>query len=239
MPEPERADAVRLHNAVLEGADFSGRNLTTFSVAESRLTRCRFNEVRAPVGSLGGGYRATYYVDCHFDGMKLKKVLPGRATFLACSFQDVHIGEFYAQNAEFVDCVFSGTLKKAIFSAVPLEYDERLGRKTNEYRGNDFSRAHFGDVSFRRGVDLGKQRLPVGPEYVYIGAADAAVARAEAAIESWSDEYSAKNVQIVLRVLKLEIARGQRDLFVTKAFLVGDLSPECAARLVHALNDAG
>lgn len=43
------------------------------------------------------------------------------------------------------------------------------------------------DVAFRTGIDLTKQRLPAGDEYVYLEDAESAVRRARIAFNAWDD----------------------------------------------------
>lgn len=84
----------------------------------------------------------TEFVECSFDGAFLKDVSPGRSTFRRRSFRDVKIFNFRCHEAEFIDCVFTGRIRHAIFDAT-LWNSEGLGRTRNEYRGNDFSGARL------------------------------------------------------------------------------------------------
>jgi uncharacterized protein YjbI with pentapeptide repeats len=228
-------DDLRLIDVTLQEADFSGRNLRLFSVGGRRLVRCDFGRIRAPIGSLGEGYESTHYVECVFDGARFKVIAPGRATFLRCSFRDVQVGEIFAKEAEFVDCVFSGRIRTAVFSGTPYN-TAHLDRDTNLYLNNDFSQVTFGDVAFRRGVDLAKQRLPSGPEYVYIHNGASALARAEVDVRTWPDQHAIEKAKVVLGVLGSGVAGGQRDLFTTRALIVKRLGPDYTERLLQVLN---
>lgn len=72
-------------------------------------------------------------------------------------------------DSEFIDCVFSGKFKEVIFRGQPLQSGQKLiGRKYNEFHGNDFSGVHFDDTCFAGGIDLSQQILPVSDKYIYI-----------------------------------------------------------------------
>lgn len=225
-----------LHGALVEGEDFSGRHLRHPSVANgSRLVRCDFRQTRIEGGVLGGGLQPSEYVDCVFDGSHMRRVMPGRATFRACSFRNVKIYDFTCIEAQFIDCVFSGSLQKVIFSAKPWEGDIYLARVKNEYQENDFSGAQMKDVAFRGGIDLGQQQFPADPDYLILRNVAASMDAALKEIERWPDKSHQRQADIVLRVLESELRTGQEDIFINRALLVGKLPPELADRLVAVL----
>ena len=90
------------------------------------------------------------------------------ARFERCDFRDVRIGEIYAKSVEFVDCMFSGIIRRwIVWGSPPPEYgldgdrDEASARpaasspappiRLNQFEGNDFSRVSLGDVNFSAG----------------------------------------------------------------------------------------
>ncbi len=227
------ADELLLHGEVLTDADFSGRRFRYVSIANSaELIRCDFSRTRFDGGGLGGGYDPSTYTDCVFDGAHLKNVLGGRARFVRCSFRDVRIQAFHASETEFVDCVFSGTLKKVIFNGTALD-DEKLGRTVNEFHGNDFSAAKLSDVSFRRGIDLDLQRLPADGEHVFVRNAPETVSRARLEVDRWPEASLRDDADTSLLVLENTYSSGQRDLFVDRSLLGRD--PETVRRLAELL----
>lgn len=163
----------------------------------------------------------------------MRHVMPGRATFVGCSFRDVKIHDFFCLKAQFVDCVFTGRLKKVVFDARPRSGAERLGRDRNEYRGNDFSGAQLVNVSFRGGIDLDQQRLQDGPEYLVIRDARAVLKSALEEVRAWPEDEEQSRTLTKLEVMASTAARGQRDLFVARAFL--GRTPESADRLAAIL----
>jgi hypothetical protein len=225
-----------LDGAYLQERVFSGRRLENPLVANgSRLIRCDFRNARIEGGTLGGGLLPSEYVECNFDNVYMRRVVPGRATFVRCSFRHVNIYDLIFVEAQFIDCVFSGLLEGVVFSATPWEVDSDLGRTVNEYRKNDFSQCRMTDVAFRGGIDLDGQILPQDPDYVVLKNANESVGRAREEIERWPREVDRTEADIVLRVLESELRTGQKDIFVTKSLLRGELAPEMSSRLLAAL----
>lgn len=218
---PERE--LTFENATVRGEDFSGRKLDYFGVTNSTFESCRFDRVRLKHCSFGSGRKQSVYRDCSFDGAKLRMGIGGHYRFERCSFRDVDLWEWFCFEVEIVDCVFTGKLRGVVFNGRvqdsaydPLkdeEYDPRvlLGRERNEFHGNDFSGAELLDVGFRTGIDLTKQRLPSGPDYLYIPDGERTFHRAR------SEAIGLKNLevrQVVLRWLDSrldEVREGQNQ----------------------------
>ena len=106
----------------------------------------------------------------HVDPTLLRKTHKGRdwcgqtlTRFVpvGCTFKDADFVQFFSHTVEFVNCEISGIVRGAFINgAVPPEYISELGRKVNEFRGNDFSGATLVDVAFRTGIDLSLQEMP-------------------------------------------------------------------------------
>ncbi len=146
-----------------EGADWSGQTFENFIPVGCEFRSCSFENAIFKTACFGGGLEDSLYVNCSFDRSTIWAMAAGNARFEACSFRDVEVFQFFAHSIEIIDCVFSGIVKQAYFNGtVPVEDAGALGRKTNEFRGNDFSGATFVDVAFRTGIDLSQQKLPEG-----------------------------------------------------------------------------
>jgi uncharacterized protein YjbI with pentapeptide repeats len=105
------------------------------------------------------------YINCSFNRATITSIAPGSARFEGCTFLDADLTHFLSHTVEFVDCEISGIVRQAFFSGtVPPDDVASLGRKTNEFRGNDFASATLVDVVFRTGIDLSLQKLPEGWE---------------------------------------------------------------------------
>jgi hypothetical protein len=114
-----------------------------------------------------------------------------------------------------VDCVFSGKLRKTVFNGTVKPEDQSVvGRHTNEFRGNDFSRAKLEDVSFRTGIDLERQKLPEGPSYLYLPDAEAAIQAVRREVIAWSDLDLRQEAMATLNALTVELEGGQRQLLL-------------------------
>jgi Pentapeptide repeats (8 copies) len=216
----------------LENADFSNRRVRDLAVVNATLIRCDFSRTRVTGGVLGAGYETSEYLECVFDGCHLSNVLPGRATFINCSFRDVSIRKLQFQDAQFIDCVFTGLLESVTFSAVPLSTD-RLGRSRNTYRGNDFSGAWLSGTVFRGGIDLTLQRLPDDPDHVLVRDAAVVLPKVREQVARWPERRLRDEADASLWMMENDVATGQRDLLVSRSLL--GHTPEATTRLVTLL----
>src|SRR5687767_7210185 len=176
---------VVLDHARLRGENYSGRELVQFCTVGCHLERCRFDKVRIHDAQFGSGREPSEFTDCTFDGAYLQGV-GGYSRFVRCSFRDVDLRNWLCFAVELVSCTFSGVLRKAIFNGRVRDQDRALlRREQNEIQDNDFSSLEMKDVTFRTGVDLTRQRLPTGAEYLYLPDAATALERAHADIVRW------------------------------------------------------
>jgi len=221
----------------LEGQDFSGRVLHKFSAIGSRFVRCRFENMVISDASLGSGIEVSEYTDCSFVG----SVLPirGYARFVGCNFGETRLYDLTADYLEFVDCTFTGRLEKIVFwgspppagrasygslarrweragrGVPPESYRQLVYREVNEFRGNNFSAATFDDVSFRGGIDLSLQRLPIGRRFLYIMDAERCLSSvlnhgrdaASASLDDRAFDYAKA-------ILERNLKTGQKQLFL-------------------------
>jgi uncharacterized protein YjbI with pentapeptide repeats len=202
----------------LAGADFSGRKLVQFSAVGSRLHACRFDKSKIEGASFGAGRDTSEYVECSFDGVRIRFGPAGYARFVRCSFRDVDLRDWFCFTVELVDCTFSGRLRKAFFNGTVPEDDRvTVGRERNEFHGNDFSAMTLIDVGFRSGIDLTQQRLPSGPDYLYAADAAEAVQRARASVIGWDDLDLRQRAMKLVKILEENVAVGQRQLFLRPA----------------------
>jgi hypothetical protein len=142
---------------------------------------------------------------------------PGGFTrYVRCTFRNVELRDWTCFETEFIDCVFTGRLRKCIFNGTPLEDDRAwLGREKNEFRGNDFSGAELIDVAFRTGINLDLQRLPSGPDYLYVPDAAAAIERAKRGLAQWKPDTELQRLAMVIVTVKANaVAEGQRQFLM-------------------------
>ncbi|MGA5303705.1 hypothetical protein ACPCHT_27535 [Nucisporomicrobium flavum] len=243
--------------------DFTGLRLGSFGAHASRFDRCVFAGMRVETATFGSGVAVSEYVDCVFDGARIQRAMAGFARFVRCSFRDVDLREWDGEFVDMVDCVVSGTVRSGQFWGAPLPQsgesryrsyargltEQGLGeppesvralmlRTANEFHDNDFSGAELVKTSFRGGADLTRQRLPQGPDYLYVpdaaAAIDAAVARLDAG--TVPDDLVGADLQPRVRrfltgVLGRDVEQGQRQLLVrAKDFASrGAVKPHAAA----------
>jgi hypothetical protein len=129
-------------------------------------------------------------------------------------------------SVEFVDCVFSGKIQKAVFYGSIAEHQRvALGRAKNEFRGNDFRECELVDVDFRSGIDLTNQKLPTGSSYVYIPQASETLTRARGAVMRWTDLELRRNALAIIQTFEMTVSGGQAQLFVDVSSAPRSLRP--------------
>jgi hypothetical protein len=197
---------------VLESERITDRDVDDFGAISSTFYRCDFSRLRAENATFGAGTEPSTYVECSFDGARIVHSIVGRARFERCTFHDVHLGQFWAQNAEFIGCGFSGKIRTAIFAGRPIREDVK--RTHNEFSGNDFSGAYLHDVAFRAGIDLNSQTLPRGPGYLFCPDGRAAVGRASHRLTELSGATGEVAARALLQTLRADVDGGQEQLFL-------------------------
>ena len=196
-------------------ADFSKRKLLQLAAVGSRFEQCRFDKIRVESCSLGAGKETSEYIDCSFDGARMHMGAGGYARFVRCSFRDVDLRDWYCFAVELVDCTFSGRLRKAIFNGAVRDDMQHAARRThNEFRGNDFSEIRLEDVAFRTGVALTQQKLPTGPEYLYLPNAEATIQRARVEVMGWRDLELRQPAMGMIKSLEEELLGDQHQLLL-------------------------
>jgi hypothetical protein len=88
------------------------------------------------------------------------------------------------------------------------------GRARNEFYGNDFSAANLIDVTFRTGIDLTRQRLPAGENYIYLAEAGRALERARKELCAWQDIDLRAAALTMVKTLQEEVDAGQQQMFL-------------------------
>lgn len=218
-----RSDVV-LRDARYEGADFARQSPGSFVAISCTFIRCDFRYWRVDDMCFAGGLQPTLYRDCTFDGSRLSVSTVGPARFERCSFRDVDIRGLLGPAAEYIDCVFTGVLRSAVFTGrILADTYAGVGRQLNEFKGNDFSGASLRDVSFMGGIDLTQQRLPEGDEYVRVPDAAKRLAAARSVVSQWANANERRPILNMLDALQSgDVDTGQQELFISKETL-GDI----------------
>jgi uncharacterized protein YjbI with pentapeptide repeats len=208
----------------LQRADVSGQNVAALIARHSTFESCSF----AGTAFRGGdfGLEDVRYVDCDFTGADLRKVDPGNARFERCTFDGAFIEGWIARCAQFVGCRFATTVRDTLFWGRPSECVERRDR--NDFYDNDFSKARLIDTLFVHGIELDKQKLPEGDDYLILDGATARIAAARAEVEQWNDTGNRRVALANLQTLASH-AQEQDPLFVPKTYTL--LPPLAAEEL--------
>jgi hypothetical protein len=214
---PGRAELV-LDSAVVESGDYTGLKLSRFVSIGSRFSSCQFESMRIAMMSAGAGTQQSEYIRCSFNGTRMEMHPGGFARFMDCSFRDVVITHWSVAAGDMINCVFSGTIKTAIFNGtVDPRLQKDFGKIRNDFEGNDFSQAKMVDVAFRTGIDLRRQILPGGPGYCYVECGAASLEDAYAIVERWEDDQSRRAAIALLGRQQEIVRRGQQQLFIQRA----------------------
>jgi hypothetical protein len=220
------SDILDLRDSEYVGKDFSDRQIDKLTVVNCRFVDCSFENTVFRQASFGAGGKESTYVNCSFAGAKITATAPGNTYFESCDFSNVKIEEFLGLEAQFIDCTFSGVLKKCVFQRRIPDADQQLaGRELNEFRGNDFSAAKFHDVDFRAGIDLNEQKLPIDPRYVLIPDGESFLREIREVYLGEKDLKLREKVFTVLRILQYGVDEGQTQLFVTSRTFPKSLRP--------------
>jgi uncharacterized protein YjbI with pentapeptide repeats len=184
------------------------------SISASHLVRCIFEDVHAESVNLGGGLFQSTYRDCIFEGCDFAFGAIGDARFSHCSFKRCRLFHLFGTKLEMIDCSFAETrIEKAVFhgsfhAAVP----GTATREKNEFTGNDLSTADLIDVDFRGGIDLSKQILPSGPEYIYVADTHRAAKIAHELIAELDPKSpDARRVESARKMLEYYHSTGQKQ----------------------------
>jgi hypothetical protein len=193
---------------------FRGERWPDFIAIGSTFNRCDFSNTRFEQVCFGAGLNQSRYVECCFDGTEIDASNPGNARFERCTFRDAKIQVFRGLDVEFIDCLFSGVIKKGFFNGTPHRdtVAPPLSRTQNEFHGNDFSNAKLIDIGFRSGIDLSLQRLPKGDDYIYVEDGRGFVQNLPSTglAEKHGDPFS-----VIEHILQMELAGGQRQIFLS------------------------
>lgn len=211
--EPEPETDVRFEGARCVSVDFSQTKFDQFYTKDSLFERCNFRG--ATLNGIFSGHPRTVYRECAFDGADLLGIDPGHARFEGCSFEDVHIRQWFATCAEFIDCRFSGRIETTKFFGRRPSGVCADDRATNEFRGNDFRRAELNDVGFVAGIDLDEQQLPTGEQYVLVPDFHGRIKAVWQVITEWPAEKR-RPAELLLKAYSTGGMEDQKDLFARR-----------------------
>ncbi len=203
-------DTIRFSHQNIQHEDFSHRKEKILHVTSSKFKKCFFKNLKIKKACFGAGLEKSIYEECSFDGSKIDATSPGMARFIKCTFRDVILSNFFPQDLEFIDCIFSGKIKKAVFMGRNIADGYNF---KNEFRGNDFSNALLEDASFRAGIDLAQQKLPAGNDYFILPNAEVNIKKIKNIVTSWANSDLRTNLLVTLKTLQIE-SNEQNELFL-------------------------
>lgn len=217
--------------------DFRGSVFDPFNAQASTFIGCDFTGVKMKTGSLGitqGGYQSRY-VDCVFDRADLRGARPSNARFERCTFRRTKIDGWVLEFlAEFIDCVFEGRFRNVRFTGTTQMSAVGVGRRVNEFHGNDFTKAELQGVEFTCGIDLGANQMPNDPVYFYLDRLQERIERARPIVGAWPDAEDRRWGELYLSIWSENCNAHQLTLFYRRDFL-DRYRPEAGIRLIALL----
>jgi hypothetical protein len=210
----------------------SNLKLDGFSVIESSLSRCVFEDIRARSTCFGEGLQQSVLEDCVFRRCHLVFGTVGNVRLVRCQFESCRLENVIGTKLELIECAFPDTtIKKGVFHGrVEASAQVRPRRTLNEIRDNDFSQADLQDVDFRGGVDLTKQKLPTSDEYLFVRDTCKALEIVKDLQSSIVEKDELKRSQMLAGLLDFYCSRGQRTQLLRVAFW-GAFGRELISRL--------
>jgi len=211
---------------------FSNLKLDGFTVIESSLRQCTFEDVRVRSACFGAGVRQSVFEDCVFSRCKFAFGAVGNVRLVRCRFESCRLENLIGTDLELIECTFpSTTIKKGVLHGRFEGLAQvRPQRTVNEIRDNDFSQAELQDVGFRGGIDLTKQKLPASDEYLFIRDTCKASAIVKELQSSIVEKDELKRSQMLAGLLDFYCSSGQRMQLLRIAFW-GAFERELISRL--------
>jgi uncharacterized protein YjbI with pentapeptide repeats len=192
---------------------FDKIRLDAISIHASQLVRCVFMDVHAKSVNLGGGLSQSSYTECIFEECDFVFGAIGNAKLSRCRFNRCRLSHIFGTKLEMLDCSFPETrIENSVFHGTSrATVSGEAKRERNEFTGNDFSTADLVDVSFRGGIDLTKQALPTGRDYIFVADMGRASTVAQEIAELNSGSPDAKRAQSIQKMLDFLSSSGQRQ----------------------------
>jgi uncharacterized protein YjbI with pentapeptide repeats len=210
----------RFENARLASVNLSGSKPLGFIAEATEFTDCDFSRVSFGGGSLSLGEQSTYR-RCSFRDADLRRVFAGSARFESCDFTFAKLDDWGPESAEFIGCTFAGRLADVRFSGRPIPPEsERMTplRSRNVFEGNDFTNADLRGVRFARGIDLDRQRLPIGRDYLVIEDLQQHIEYTRRAVARWTDDRRREAaLRLLQRLSNPDLYGDQRKIFIRPA----------------------
>lgn len=225
--------------AVLEDVDFARAAFDELGARGCVFVRCQFQGIafEPKRQSLFSARSQNVFRECRFDGSDLHRVQPGQARFERCSFVGANIDNWTAYCAEFVDCVFGGTIVGARFHGRPWGPDAATldpQRAINDFRGNDFRQAELARTAFVNGIDVQAQRWPEKGDYLYLDRIHQRITRTHAEIMRWQDMEGRKAALAMLQATSI-LYLSQPEILVRRGDPPVPTPPEVERRVWESL----
>jgi hypothetical protein len=204
---------IEIVNEKVKSESYSGAIISKFIAVESEFLNCSFENMKIEDVCFGGGIKQTRYVNCSFDNSVFSSNAPGIARFENCSFKNVQIRNFFCVDVDFVNCIFSGEIKKGNFVGVHSDVDG--SSKINEYINNNFEGLKIGDVGFSN-IDLTMQTFSLNSTYAIILDVSYLIKIAKSELHNILDQTLYCAVSKVITILEYENEESNNQMLIDR-----------------------
>ncbi len=194
----------------IENEDIDATGIDDIGIATRELANVRIRNFSGTL-TLGGSSNWP-----HCRKLTIQDCVSGRfglyqSVFVECEFIECEIDELWATDSVFTRCKFTGSIKKGVFTRKPKSAADNF-----EFEGNDFRECDLGDVSFRLGIDLRKQRFNPVQTRMNIHDAPELLRQLESCVEHGNASSGLLKLSAFLQQ-SVSLFK-QRDVFVSKPF---------------------
>ena len=202
---------LKFENEYLKDECFSNEKYSKIMSISSTFIGCKFEGITAKDISFGAGMNESVYEGCSFDNSSFNSTAIGFARFIDCTFKNVKIKEFFGVQASFINCSFSGEIKKGKFNG---KFNDLSGRiYLNDIYGNDFSGANLIDVGFDD-VDLFKQEFPDCRRFRIIPDLKDFLSKKREEVKSLEDEKLSQEIIKTISIIEMASEGGNNQHFM-------------------------
>lgn len=199
-------DMPNLENEVIDAA-----GIDHIAISGARALRVTIRNLNGTM-TVSGAPQPTICTQLRVERCNVKRLSSSAAEFLNCAFVETVIHELLGAGATFSHCSFSGSVKKGIF--FPKAKGARTSRDSSDFEENDFTKCELGDVSFRGGVNLKKQRFSSEQTKLIIERAPALLELLDRELEEDQTSDGVRKLRNFVRRSVVDF--GQQQIFVSK-----------------------
>ncbi len=210
-------DALVLERHTYSGEKFANRQLCQLVSIGSKFNDCDFANLSIIDCNFGAGKTPSIYYRCRFDAIRTPHISFGYSQFTECHFSGFDFEGLRISTTDLIRCTFIGRMRNGYIASMRSGFDPpSLGLKERSViQDNDFSEVDFVHFNFKRGVDLTRQRLPTGSNYVLVLNGMQALEKVKQSLLLDDATIDIRtSVMSFLEILSSEAKKGQENIFL-------------------------